>query len=629
MSIVAERNAVLRSDLSGPPQVEPAGNSHGKLAICCGHAIFIAYCVFALFYFRERVLYDTSLFLNTGPLLEGTFFKALDRVTVQVPPQVFPLIVVRLGGSSAAAAMAYSLNFAVFHYVFWMLFVHGYRRFDLGIAYIACILLHLVHNNIFIQADLMHAASYLIAFMAAAQSQPASAIAARLIRPASMMLFAFAGCLGHPLMVPLLFFFTIYIVLLMRRFDVSVITAVILAIALYALNKYAYADFYESGAFEKTLAFSHLRESLRVLPNFLWNAHWPGLIIAAAFLYTTTRSFTKLLIAVLAALLLFALGIAICSWLPLAQHNNWQFSGYTWMYFLTFYIVLLIPIFDRHCAAKGRSVTRVRTVILVALALWMTYGTVLDFHLARERQRFILRVRDALADVTPPIYLLDGQFSANSLIRENDLTMWDDSLLISSYDGPAKTCMIITPLAWNNGGGDMYRSRYTRPLNSAYFNIPNANNNAFVVNTAVDVPEILRAAATLTLSYPDQPHDLSYTGGPPDDYSKPFRVTYSVPVHFSNSGEKPFPSRVADEFSARKRAAPIPVTIGYCWILNENVIAEKRHAENLPIDIRKDFVHTVQVQRKGIPSGAELVVGLFAGSTFVPCVNLEKWPTLP
>ena len=621
------KNATPNASMVEPQHVESADSRKNILLMGFGHALFAAYCILAFAFYRERVLYDTSLFLNTGPLLEGTFFKALDRVTVQVPPQILPLIVVWLGGSSAAAAMAYSLNFALFHYVFWILLAHGYRRPDLGLAYIACILIHLVHNNIFIQADLMHAASYLIVFIAAAQSQPKSAIATRVIRPTIMMLFAFAGCLGHPLMVPLLCFFTVYILLTTRRFDVSVIAAAIIAVALYALNKYGYADFYESGAFEKTLAFSHLRESLRVLPNYLWNAHWPGLFIAAIFAYATTRSLNTSFIAMFAVLLLFALGIAICSWLPLAQHNNWQFSGYTWMYFLAFYIVLLIPIFDRSCAPKRRGISNLRIALVLALGLWMTYGTVLDFHLARERQRFILRVRDALTDVSPPIYLLDGQFSSNSLLRENDLTMWDDSLLVSSYDGPTKACMVITPLAWNDGGGDMYRGRYTRPLNPFYFKIPNAKDNAFAVNTTADVADIMRAATTLTVGYPDQPKGLGYTGGPPDDYKKPFRVTYTIPIHFSNSGGKPFPSRVADEFSESNRAAPIPVTIGYCWVLNDTVIAENKRADNLPIDIRKDFVHNIHVQRDGIPGDAKLTIGLFAGSTFIPCINSQKWPT--
>ncbi|MBM3290855.1 MAG: hypothetical protein FJY92_11955, partial [Candidatus Hydrogenedentes bacterium] len=398
-------------------------------AVGGGHLFFGVYCIFAAVFFRERVIYDTAVFLNTGPLLDAAPFRALDRVSVQLPPQLLPLAVVLLGGPSMLAALAYSVNFALFHYVVWLALVHGFRRRDLGAGFIVCILVNLVHTNTFIQADLIHAAGYLFLFIAAAEWTPRSAMAGRTTRPALLLILLTAACFGHPVMTVLSAHFALYIMLTAKRFDktLAIITAVV--IILYFVNKAAIKPGYESGAFGTALALRHLPESLSVLPNYLRRAHWP----AAAFLVVSTAAVLRARSGWLAfGMTLGTLGTlltALCSWIPLYEHSNWQFSGYTWMYFLSLYIVMVLPVYHRNAeTGRGgvRTLAAMRTLAFVIALTWAIAGTTLDFHLAREREMFITRVRDALDGVAPRTYLLDAQFSTNPLLRENDLTMWDD-----------------------------------------------------------------------------------------------------------------------------------------------------------------------------------------------------------
>lgn len=607
----------------------PARSQSGVVAMAwVGHLFFLAYLAHAVVFWRDRVLYDTSVFLNTGPLLDGVPFRALDRLSVQIPPQVLPLIVVHFGGSSQFAAMAYSFNFALFHYGIWLLLVYAFRRIDLGVAFVASILLHLVHNNIFIQADLMHAMGYMLLLYSVADAPPELRFGRGNLRKALLILFGLTACFGHPLMALMTLYCIAFVMLRRRRFDRQLLVVTLIPIALYAASKFTVGAGYESGAFIKTLMLSHLLESLPLLPNYLLRAHWPLALFLAAFMFAAMRGPNARGIIALTVGMVFVLLAAFCSWIPLYEHSNWQFSGYTWMYFLSIYFVLMIPIFDRgplpQEAGSQRNVYRMRLLICLVSLVWAGFGSAMDFKLSRERQLFIARVRDALAGDAPPIYLIDDQFSTNPLLRENDLTLWDDSLLISSYDGPKMACMIIPPYAWKEGEADIYRKRYRYRMNERYFDIPPADRfSPHAVNSVVSLEALRKAALNLKLEHPRKPTDLSYVGGAREDYLKPLEVVYSVPVTFTNQGTSPMPSRVSP---GNENDRPIPVTVGYRWEVRGRPIAEVREAETLPIDIPRSFVHNVHVHRKGVPPDAELVVGLFVGRRFVPCANVESWP---
>lgn len=594
-----------------------------------GHVFFVIYLVQAVVFWRERVLYDTSVFVNTGPLLEGTVFRALDRLSVQIPPQILPLLAVYLGGTTKVAALLYSLNFAAFHYGVWLLLARCYRRTDLGAAFVVCLLVDLVHNNIFIQADLMHAAGYLLLFLATAELPLVSFGGKTLLRAAALMCLALAACFGHPLMAMMTVHFVAYIFIKSMRFDKTLVLSTAIAILMYFVSKATLGMGYEAGALLKTMTFAHLRDSVAVLPTYLARAHWPLILFIAVFALTVATTRRGQMVGLLTLASLAAIGTAICSWIPLDEHHNWQFSGYTWMYFLSLYILLIIPIFDRQFGAANvdeiRYAGKLRAALCVTALVWAVAGSALDFHLSRERQLFIARVRDALVAVKPPIHLLDDDFSTNPLLRENDLTLWDDSLLVSSYDGPDKACMIIPPYSWKNGRGDMYRNRYLQPLNQRYFAIPPAGlENAQYANTKADLETLRQAIRQIEIEYPIRPTRYSYRGGAPQDYRRPLELVYSVPVRFTNNGNLRIPSRLFA--TGKSEDEPIPVMIGYCWLVEGKNIEEDRDAETLPIDVIDTFTHNIHVSRKGIAAGAELVVGLFVNGEFLPSASLDSWP---
>lgn len=612
----------MRDDLLSDPQPRHVG-------MWLGHAFFAVYCAIAIVYFRERVLYDTAVFLNTGPLLNGTFFSALGRVTVQYPPQVLPLIAVKLGMSSQAAAMAYSLNFALFHYVAWILIVHIFRRVDLGIAFIVCVLLYLVHNHIFIQGDVLHAMVYVFPFIALAEQDEPDAWAARGGRFALTTLFAAAACFGHPLMLGMIAYYALYVMVVRKRVDVLLAVSVVLSIAAYVSYKLLMIEGYESGAFSKTFQLHNFYESVAVLPGYIRNAHIVGIALFVLLLLRSLLDSRNAIAVILAIGAAGGLLFAVCSWLPLSAHSNWQFSGYTWMYFLSVYFVIVIPLFDERLVASKERHWRFRrwihVTVVVVVALWAAGGTALDFHLARQRHLFISRVRDSLADVKPPIYLLDHQFSMNPLIRENDITFWDDSLLVSSYEGPDKACMVIPPYGWNNGKGDQYRKSYMRPLNARYFAIPSAGTqNAQVVNQTVSLDELRAAALHLAIHFPEKPAEISFRGGAPEDYRKPLELVYSAPIAFENLGVAPFPSRVT--LDDQSPGETHPVAIGYYWLSGGRIVEGDRSVESLAIDVHKKFVQNIPVTRRGVPDDATLFVGLFVNGEFIPCANVTDLP---
>ena len=333
-----------------------------------------------------------------------------------------------------------------------------------------------------------------------------------------------------------------------------------------------------------------------MLPNYVWHAHWPAAAFLALFVFVALRAPGGRSVVVLTFAVMTALLFALCSWIPLHTHNNWQFSGYTWMYFLSFYIVMIVPIYHRRSAPPGVAGSRVLAgmrVLLGAVAfVWAVAGTTLDFHLARERHLFIARIRDALADVTPPVYLLDSQFSTNRLLRENDLTLWDDSLLVSSYDGPQNACMIIPPYGWKDGLADLYRVRYMRPLNPAYFDIPNATiNNAHRANSAADSQRRDRGAGLNRLHRTSTDEALART-------IIAVRLNLFTPCRYASKIRGRTFHRASNLHL--RQFYEIPVSFGYCWTRTRRLLPKTVALKTSPLMHKSSSIPCTF--KMGIPS---------------------------
>ena len=95
--------------------------------VILGHATFLAYLVFTLIYFKERLLNCDAAYYTFHVINYEDFFVKHQRY-ISYFTQWAPLLVIKMGGSLKAALIAYSGIFGVWFYGMYLVSVHVWKN---------------------------------------------------------------------------------------------------------------------------------------------------------------------------------------------------------------------------------------------------------------------------------------------------------------------------------------------------------------------------------------------------------------------------------------------------------------------------------------------------------------------
>ena len=96
-----------------------------------GYGVWILFGMLALVFFRERAIFTDAAFQNFHMLQEEAFYIAHGRFGNAIP-QLFPWIIMKLGGSLQGIFIAYSLSFILFFAAIYALLVSWLKNDFLG-----------------------------------------------------------------------------------------------------------------------------------------------------------------------------------------------------------------------------------------------------------------------------------------------------------------------------------------------------------------------------------------------------------------------------------------------------------------------------------------------------------------
>lgn len=106
--------------------------SDHRLFVAAGHLYFLVMLLFAVVYFEERMLAMDTAYYAYKLIVHEEFYTGHHRYISYIP-QVFPLLVMKLGGSLKAVLIAYSAGFILFYYAAYAVIVHLFRNPKAGI----------------------------------------------------------------------------------------------------------------------------------------------------------------------------------------------------------------------------------------------------------------------------------------------------------------------------------------------------------------------------------------------------------------------------------------------------------------------------------------------------------------
>lgn len=557
------------------------------------HVFFLVYALNCIVFYQDRWVFDTAEWLGSGLLTKGTFWTSHGRAFVQIPPQVPPWLAIQAGLSLKGIVVAYSLGYCLYHYAFALVLYYGFRRRDLTALLVLIIVLHLVHNNFYMQAEPMHMVPWVLCVLAMLQ-QPAGRFPGRAMLALGVALFSLIAVSAHLLGLPVLLVIGVYAFLTgsRRKQLLPVLILMLATLAAFYIHRKTAVDSYE----RKRLAQIGLDMLMRNAPEYLryylfghtYAIAGMALIIARGFFYRTHR-----LVYWIMALSMLAYATLLASFSPLFFHL------YHWYGTLPVYLIMGIPFFDARFPTPG-SGFYARLLLAVAIP-WAAIGTVSDLHALRERRAFQLHLADALAEDGKQVFLMDNKRLSLDYSKEI-LTQWylaEESSERTALVGRSNAT-ILWPRTLGRRSHWMFdASRKPTPYLPWF---PLKMDELVPTMVPVEREKIQQRAAQVELEFQERPSSLNVIDGWLCNYVRPPKVVYSVPVAVKNSGTLPFPCRDKEGSS---------VMFGYYWHLDGKILYEDLRAEYLPIDVKSTFHHVLNVQRSGIPNNARLVVDLF------------------
>lgn len=557
------------------------------------HVFFLVYALNCIVFYQDRMLLDTTEWLNSHLLAYGTFWTSHGRFFSQAPPQVLPWLAIQIGLPLKGVALAYSLGYCLYHYLMALLLFYGFRRRDLAALLLFIIAIYLVHDNFYMQAEPMQLAPWALCTLAILQ-RPTQTSFGRMLAALGVALFALITVSSHPYGLPLLLAFGGYAFFRSdhrKQLLPAIIVMIVTLAAFYAYHK-AYMDSYERKRLSQ-VGLEMLRANGLDFARYFLFAHTfalggIALLTAQGLIHRALRASYWF-----SALCMLGYATMIASFSPLFLHP------YHWYCLIPMYAIMGAPFFDAH--GTKPSMGGFARVFLAIAILWAFIGIAADLTAFRERGSFQTNLVNALSEEGKRRFIVDPKRLSLDYPK-SILAQWylaEETSTRTAFADPSR----ITTLLPKNLYRDNYWMFSTTKSQSRYLPWFPLKKSDFI-SAIVPVPRtaIQQRAAQIKLDYPEHPTSLRVVNGWLCNYARPPKLVYSVPVTVTNSGSQTFPACDTENTI---------VMFGYYWQRDGKIIYEDLQAEYLPIDVKSTFHHVLNVQRGGIPRDARLTIDLF------------------
>ncbi len=558
------------------------------------HVFFLVYLVNCIVFYQDRIILDVVYQLNEGLLAKGSFWISLGRPFIQVPPQILPWLVVQLGLSLKAVALAYSVGFCLFHYAMTLALYYGFRRRDLATLFVFIILLYLVHNNFYMNADGTHIIPWALCMLAVLQ-HPIQSRAGHIGVVLGTALFGLITASSHPFAIPLTLALAGYAFFAsdQRRQLISPLAAMVTALVIYYLWKKASMGEYERVRMNMVSLSMLIKSGPSFVRYFMFGHAFAlvGMVLLAGMGFFCASYRGRYWFS---ALCMVGYAAVIASYSP--PFNPF----YYWHCLMPVYAIMAVSFFDSH---SGTRTTRLFSrLFFVAAMLWAVIGTLSDVTELRFRSDFQTNLVNALSHEPDGKYIIeDGQLSRDSLYSFGLGALLEETSTRSALDDRTAFPLLISRSAFDSEHWAF--SPESAATHSAYLPWIPLKKETF---TPAIVPaprsQIAKQARQLSLTYPEEPTGRRFVDGWLVNYMRPLRLVYTIPVSLTNLGTAPFPARDTEN---------IPVMFGYYWYRDGKILYENLVAEYLPLNVQTSFQHTLDIRRDNIPSDACLGIDLF------------------